>query len=972
MRKVIIAFFLLAKLTEPFVYASIKSTGIPFVENYSKEAYHAGTQVWSIDQDENGIMYFGNNSGLLTFDSQSWRLYPVPNRSIVRSVAVSTDGKIYIGCFNDFGFFAPDSRGELVYTSLLNKVPVEYRDFGEVWNIMFYKNGIIFHSYNAVFFLFDQTITIISYNRDLHFSFNVNEEYYVKENGRGILKLIDSGLDIVEHSDFFADIVISSIIPYNKDGLLIFTREEGIFVLESDGVRSFETEWQDFFKKHQIYCARAIADEYFILGTVQNGVLIIDKKGKLIQHLNRNRGLQNNTILSLFTDHSDNLWMGLDNGIDFVMTSSPLSYIAHESEVGAAYVVTHKGPDLYIGTNQGLYLTKWPQVPCLASSVTDFHFVQGSQGQVWALKNIKDNILVGHDKGTFYIERSNFVNLSTVQGGWNFIEVPAEPGIIIEGTYTGLLKYYLEKQNNRSTWKFDRMIAGFSESCRQIQFDQKGYLWVGHGYRGVYRLKLSDGLDSITEIRHYAEGTGLPSSYQLNVLKFNKEVIVSSNNGIFSYNYEKDSFERNKDLSDLFDNKNVQSLIEDQSGNIWYFSVEEVGILKSNYDGSYSKITKPFNPIHNKLIATYEHVYSIDRSNILFSTEEGVIHFDPNFKKDYKEAFGVAIRKVEILPNTLLYGGYPSGSTPVEIRFKDNGLRFAYSALTYEFSKNNEYSIMLEGFDKDWTEWSLSAEKEYTNLQDGEYRFRVRGRNIYGYENESEPFVFLILPPWYRSTLAYLLYILLFIILIIISVRIVIRKIEKEKHSLHEKQKADLKAREKLYAEEALKAEQEIIKLQNEKLEAENQKNHTELESKTKELASVAMQITYKNELLNSIKQKLIRVSSQMIHQESKKQVNELIKTLEKEIITQDEWERFEVHFDQVHEDFMKKLRHNYTELTPKDLRLCAYLRMNLSSKEVAPLLNISVRGVEISRYRLRKKMGLPRDTNLTDFMMKL
>jgi ligand-binding sensor domain-containing protein/DNA-binding CsgD family transcriptional regulator len=971
-RKVITAFILTALLAEPSVYASIKSTGIPFVENYPKEAYHAGTQVWSIDQDENGIMYFGNNSGLLTFDSQSWRLYPVPNRSIVRSVAVSTDGKIYVGCFNDFGFFAPDERGELVYTSLLNKVPVEYRDFGEVWNIMFYKNGIIFHSYNAVFFLFDQAITIISYNRDLHFSFNVNEDYYVKENGRGILKLKDSGLEMVKHSEFFAGIVISSILPFNEAELMILTREEGIYLLGSDGVKPFETEWQDFFKKHQIYSARLISDEYYILGTVQNGVVIIDKKGKLVQHLNRNRGLQNNTVLSLFTDHSDNLWMGLDNGIDFVMTSSPLSYIAHESEVGAAYAVTHKGSDLYIGTNQGLYLATWPQVPVLASAENDFQFVQGSQGQVWAIKNTRDNILVGHDKGTFIAERNSFTNLSNIQGGWNFIEVPAEPGIIIEGTYTGLLKYRLEKQDNRSTWKFVGIISGFSESCRQIQFDQKGYLWVGHGYRGVYRLKLSTGLDSILEIRHYAKGTGLPSSYQLNVLKFNREVIVSSNGGIFSYNYEKDSFERNKDLSELFDNKNVQSLIEDQSGNIWYFSEEEVGILKSNYDGSYSKITKPFNPIHNKLIATYENVYSIDRSNILFSTEEGVIHFDPNFKKDYKEAFGVAIRKVEILPYTLLYGGYPSGITPVEIRFKDNGLRFTYSALTYEFSKNNEYSIMLEGFDKDWSEWSLSAEKEYTNLQDGEYRFRVRGRNIYGYENESEPFVFLILPPWYRSTLAYLLYILLFIIFVIIAVRIVIRKIEKEKYALHEKQKADLKAREKLYNEEALKAEQEIIKLQNEKLEAENQKNLTELESKTKELASVAMQITYKNELLNSIKQKLIRVSSNMIHQESKKQVSELIKTLEKDIITQDEWERFEVHFDQVHEDFMKKLRHNYTELTPKDLRLCAYLRMNLSSKEVAPLLNISVRGVEISRYRLRKKMGLPRDTNLTDFMMKL
>lgn len=956
--------------------ASVKSIGISFVDNYPKETYQAGTQVWSIDQDDHGVMYFGNNSGLLTFDSQNWRLYAVPNRSIVRSVMAGTDGRIYIGCFNDFGYFAPDNRGELVYTSFLDKIPVEYRDFGEVWNIMYYENGIIFHSYTEVFFLFEDEVTVISYNTDLHFSFNVNNNYLVKANGVGILKLTDSGLNLVEHSDFFADIIISSILPYDDNTLMICTREDGIFLLDESGVRVFDSPLQDFFRTYQIYSATRLEMNYYILGTVQNGFVIIDHNGKLVQHINRDRGLQNNTVLSLFIDRTKNLWLGLDNGIDFVMINSPLSFIAHEREVGAVYVTVHKGSDLYFGTNQGLYRTSWPQRPRLAGSDNDLSFIEGSQGQVWTLRNKKNVILVGHDKGTFLIDQGKLINISHVQGGWTFLEFPEDPEHLIEGTYSGLLTYSYKSINGKPFWEFEEAIKGFNESCRQIHFDKEGYLWIGHVYRGIYRLRLNRQMNQVEEIRHYDQRSGLPSNYELHVLKFNNQVLVSSAEGIFTYNYEQDAFEQNEELTELFNFSNVQNIIEDNSGNIWYFSTSEVGILKSNFDGSFNKSTKPFYPIHEKVITSYENVYAIDRSNIFFATEEGVIHFDPGFSRDYKDAFGVSIRGVKILPDSLIYGGYSphrlsdlSGNT---LPFKDNGLRFSYSALSYEFADRNEYSIMLEGFDGDWSEWSLNAEKEYTNLHDGEYRFRVKARNIYGYESESAPYLFEILPPWYRSTLAYFIYVIIFIILIIIAVRTVLRKIEKEKLALNEQKEADMQAREKQYEEEALKAEQEIIKLRNEKLEAENQKNLAELDSKTKELASVAMQITYKNELLSRIKQKLIRVSSKMLHEESKKQVNDLIKTLEKDIITQDEWERFEVHFDQVHEDFIKKLRHNYKELTPKDLRLCAYLRMNLSSKEIAPLLNISVRGVEISRYRLRKKMGLDRDANLTDFMMKM
>ncbi|MDZ7776779.1 MAG: hypothetical protein U5L09_14830 [Bacteroidales bacterium] len=133
------------------------------------------------------------------------------------------------------------------------------------------------------------------------------------------------------------------------------------------------------------------------------------------------------------------------------------------------------------------------------------------------------------------------------------------------------------------------------------------------------------------------------------------------------------------------------------------------------------------------------------------------------------------------------------------------------------------------------------------------------------------------------------------------------------------------------------------------------------MELKSKEAVSVAMQMTHKNEVLNEIKLKLMTVS-QKVNEHAQGEIKKLIRTIESDVRMDKDWERFHKHFEDVHSGFFRSLREKYPELTPKDLRMCAYLRMNLSTKEIALISNISVRGAEISRYRLRKKLELDQD----------
>ncbi|MBN1598571.1 MAG: hypothetical protein JW894_09780 [Bacteroidales bacterium] len=959
-----------------FTNAKVKNVGFSFVQNYTTDQYNAATQNWAIAQDKNGLMYFGNNEGLLVFDGSGWRTYSLPNSSVIRSIIIDKDGKIYIGAFNEFGSYSYNREGHLSYKSLMNKIPIEQRNFGEVWNIEKYKNGLIFHSFNKVLFYVNDTVEVISSDRDLSFSHIVNDIFYIKQPEKGLLKLTNGRLKLVKGSEICTSLPITGILPYVKDKLLIATREKGLFVFDENGGKPFNSQVQKHLIANQIYCVAQIDENTYALGTVQDGLVIIDEKGNLVQHINRSRGLQNNTILSIFVDKSKNLWLGLDNGIDYVLLNSPLGYYEHQNIIGSAYDMVIVRDNLYIGTNQGLFTSKWPGTQYLAGDNSGFQLIDGSQGQVWTIAQNYNLLWIGHDKGTFLLENGTLKNVGIQQGGWAYADVPGKSGFVIGGTYSGLTLYELSEGENGSTLKSAKPISDFNVSCKQIQFDNNSSLWMGHSYLGVFQIKFNSAFDSITDIKRYTVNDGLPSTYQLNVLKFNNQVLISTEKGIYLFDYLDNSFKKSESLTDLFDNRNIHSLIEDKNGNTWFFSSQSVGILKPNFDGSYSKEIIPFMPLSKEFIAGNENILQIDQSNLLFSSVDGLLHFDPSFRKNYSENYSVLIRKVICNNDSVIFDGQTglpdSCCYPASINYDKNALRFIFTAAHYEWPEQITYSYFLEGFDNGWSEWNFNEEKEYTNLKEGAYSFHVKARNVYGHIQKSVPFSFIILPPWYRSTFAYIIYAILFAVFIFFIVLFLVRRIEREKQTLKVKQKEAIDAKEKNFAAESLKAEQEIIKLRNEKLEAENQINKAMLEGKTKELASIAMQITYKNELLTQIKQKLSKVSNTMIHRESKQQVDSLIKTLERDIVGQDDWEKFEVHFDQVHEDFLKKLRKNYPELTPKDLKLCAYLRMNLSSKEIAPLLNISIRGIEISRYRLRKKLYLNREANLTDFMMNL
>jgi DNA-binding CsgD family transcriptional regulator len=446
-------------------------------------------------------------------------------------------------------------------------------------------------------------------------------------------------------------------------------------------------------------------------------------------------------------------------------------------------------------------------------------------------------------------------------------------------------------------------------------------------------------------------------------------MVIATEKGVYEYDSETDSFKRSPYFNEIFGDNSVRFLKDDPSGNIWFIQEKNIGVV----DFSKLKPTLIYLPeLQGKMLSGFESIFPFDDNNVFVGGEKGFYHI--NFEK-YREnnpPLNAFIRQVVSSgrKDSVLFGGYgatinepvrqPEGSTPI-LSYQNSSFHFEYSSPLYAQAANLEYSYQLSGFDKTWSQWSKKTEKDYTGLPPGDYTFQVKVRNNLMGESQAASYGFSVLPPWYRSLVARVFYVLATVWLLYILYRKQKRKlvIERKKH-IEEQQRLAY-----LHQLEMEKSEKELVKLKNDKLE-------TEIEFKNSELATTAMHLVQKGELLIKIKDELQHLTKVSKDKADAPDVKKLIRILNEEDKLQEEWEQFSVHFDKVHSDFLVTLKEKYPALRSHELKLCAYLRMNLSSKEIAQLMSISVRGVEISRYRLRKKLQLPTETNLFQFLFDI
>ncbi|MDG4715871.1 helix-turn-helix and ligand-binding sensor domain-containing protein [Winogradskyella marincola] len=931
-KKLFVLFFLISSI--------FYGQEIPPIQIFTTKDYKAEDQNWSISQASTDQMYFANNKGLLEYNGERWQLYKTPNESILRSVRV-IDGRVYSGCYMDFGYWEKDSFGKLNYTSLVKELKIKLIEDEQFWNIVSLENYILFQSLNHIYIYntINGELKVIESQNTITKIYKVDDTIYYQKFSEGLFKIENGEEKQVTASYVIKDKVIINV--FDKEGdLLIQTKENGFYIFKNNNVEVWNENLKNTLYHNSIYSSIQLKEGGYLLGTVSHGIILLDEEGNIKLKIDQANGLSNNTVLSLFEDSRGNIWLGLDNGINNINLNSPFTVYNDDSGVlGTVYTSLVHDDKLYLGTNQGLFYRN-------LDSHDNFNFVEGTEGQVWCLQNIDGTFFCGHDKGTFIIENNQANLFSEVQGTWQLQKIKSMPDFLLQGNYSGL--YVL--QNSNGKWVLRNKLEGFDISSRYFEFVNDNQILVNHEYKGVYKLNINE---AFTAVDVYKKES-VPKGDKSGLVSYNNSVLYAYEDGVYEYKPKKELFQKDSSLSKLIGFKQYVSgkLIADKtSDKLWAFSENslnyvEPGKISSNYRAFSLSLPNDLR----KTKVGYENLLELGSNKYLMGATNGYLVFDLDKLNSNNYEVSIALNGVT---NYALNEDSKALNIDNESQLsnKNNNISFEYSVTNFDKFLNSKYQYRLLGFNNNWSDWVDDSSVLYENLPYGNYTFEAKAKVGNTISENTISYKFEINKPWFLKPLAIALYILILVLLLAIVHWLNQRHYKKQRAELLKKKEREL----------------EIKGLENQKqlMQFKNQNLQQDIENKNRELGMSTMNLINKNELLNDIKKELVKAKKI-------EDLKSVIKLINKNLNTTDDWKLFEEAFNNADKDFLKKIKHIHPSLTSNDLRLCAYLRLNLSSKEIAPLLNISPKSVEVKRYRLRKKMNLGHDVNLTDYILQI
>ncbi|RNL54743.1 ligand-binding sensor domain-containing protein [Pedobacter jejuensis] len=943
--------------------------GIPQVVNYNNEQYNGGVQNWDVQQDKNGILYFGNNEGLLTFNGRFWNLYRLPNFTSVRSLGIDSKNRIYVGAQDEIGYFFPDDNGILKYHSLLGLVPENLRKIADIWDISIINDEVFFRSVNLVLHYKDDVIKAYKPTESWSFLGKANNKIYAQSKNSGLLVYDKELWKPVCTDEVLKQSSITSISTYSGDTLLVSTLKKGFFLLHNNQLLPLVTKLDNIFFNDRIFFANQINKNLYAVGTTSGGVYLMNKHGELVQKYNYREGLQNNNVRGILLDYDKNMWLALDDGIAYVAINSAIKSISPDrNKQITSYAFRKVNQNIYVATSNGLYTSKLNTNSLdLSLSPVNFEEVKNTKGQVWGLDEINNQLIMAHEDGSSMINNNVATPIYSLPGTWMFqpLENVFPAKNVLAGTYLGLQKI----NYTNGVFKNGGEIKGISETLRFIVVDNDDNIWASHPYHGVYKIQLSDDKSKVIKTTLFSDKNGLPFKLYNYVYRIKNRVVIATIDGIYEYDQKLNRFLRFKMFGNALNKIAIQYLKEDNEGNVWFVSNKKVGIIDFHKPSGSSAFSIFYLPeLDGKVVGGFENIYTLDNENVFIGANKGAYHI--NYDK-YLENIAkpkVVIGSVKLLAqkDSTVFGGYflKNGTLSAkqdlakiqEYKNALNSLHFEFASTLFEHEKNTKFSYQLVGFDDEWSAWSNKSEKDYTNLPAGKYTFNVKGRTDVGNESEVVSYTFTILPAWYNTIWMKILYLIIFVLLI----RLLI--IWQRKKHIKEQDRMSY-----LHQLEIDRSEKEIVRLQNEKLEAD-------VNYKNKELSTMTMHLVQRGKVLAKIKEvisSVIKNNDDAITENSPsfRHLIRLIKDVEKK---DQELEHLSVHFNHVNTEFFNKLKDLYPDLSQNDLKFCAYLCMNLSSKEMAQLMNITIKAVEVGRYRLRKKLQLKPEINLYEFLVDI
>ncbi|PHN02916.1 hypothetical protein [Flavilitoribacter nigricans] len=925
------------------------------IQNFTTSDYKAGIQNIDFAQNRDMTLFVANNLGVLAFNGNEWETHAFKTGKKQRSLAFDdTTNRLYIGSQGEFGFFEKNWN----YISLINKIPEDFKEFDEVWDVFILHSKVYFCTFQGIYVYDGQSIKVISVEEGLDRSFLVNGKLFT-QTSRGQLLEMNGDELTASYPQGQKDQILAGIIPQD-DGLLLFYNSGTIeyanfFGVTSDEYQTLSAALQGKYVNHVLQ----LSDSRLAISTQTAGLFLYDLQQQTMEHITKQDGLQTNACLRAFQDFAGDLWVGMQNGLAIIDINSPIRLINQEIDIqGSGYEAFETDGGTYYTTSNGIYFSERGA----AKSI----FLSGTEGPAYGMQEISGKLYAGHHTGLFILEDRTARRVAATDGLWQIKPLHSQPGYAIGGTYSGL---YLFQVNKNMELEAVQKIAGFNESSRFFEEDQKGRIWVGQFYKGLYRLQLEEQLTSAT-VKKISVAEELPINEQIILSSCNNEIQIATRSGIYKLDQTSDRIVRSDFLFDEIGPQPVYLLVQDRQKNIHVYADNKVGYFRqisaSNYQYIPSSLFQLRYSFNNDLL----HISVNTSKGVLFNANEGFIFYDPALEgRTLPENPLVISRVYSVTEDSVLYSRKPFASKPdrpveLAIKQKTKVLQFHVESFQFQDVNNQQFRYYLKGFDEDYGPWTNSTTKEYTNLTAGDYEFIVDIRNALGEITSSKPLLLRVTPPFYKSLWAKALYLIVVIWVLLLLFRMQQRHYKQKAVKIEEGKQAALAAKQQELIEVEQRKEEELLQLEEAKMKSE-------LDHLNQLLAASTMNLVVKNEFMETIREDLNEVKQKGKNVETKRALEKIVREIDTTLRLQEDWEQFKHHFDRVHGDFLGRLRNQFVDLTPNEQKLSAFLRLNLDTKEIANLMGISIRGVEVARYRLRKKLDLEKGQNLTKFILE-
>ena len=887
-----------------FVLHFLQGQELPPIQNFSPHEFGAENQNWGISQSDGRLIYLANNSGLLEYNGANWHLFPSPNQTIIRSVTVSGE-RIYTGCYREFGYWKKDGFGNLNYHSLSKDIEDKLLEDEEFWSIVSIEGKVFFQSKKRIYAydLKTKSYDILSLESSLPRIFNTEKGIFTHAGNEGLFQIIGGKKVLISSDEVLKqDEVINVFASQGK--LLLLTGSHGFYWVVDNKLQKWSIPSDTLLVNNSMYSAIQLRDKRFVLGTVSNGVFVLDSNGNTDLKFNQRDGLLNNTILSTYEDFDGNIWLGLDNGISLINLNSPYRvYNDNQGAIGSVYAAVQRDDYLYLGTNQGLYYRN-------VNEGQELQLIKGTQGQVWSLNLIEGTLFCGHHSGTFVVQDNTAKKIAKVPGTWKVGKINDHPDLLLQGNYDGL--YVLKEEDG--SWIIRNKIEGFNNSSRYFE-TQNESVFVNHEYKGVFRITV----DSTFSMANHIELDSFQPGFNSGLSKFNGEVFYAFKNGVLRYDNENQGFILDSILSEINPTNSFISgkmVVDPQNDILWLFSKNYISkVFRGKLNETFINERIPIDWITRESLEGYETIAHLKDEQYLIGTSSGYIVMDlsriTQNENDIHLASGSILSKDR--PGQLKK--FLDMSEDLELEPTENNLSISFYTTSFDKFNIPKYQYQLLGMYPSWSEWSNSAHVTFENLPHGQYVFKVRSKVGNTVSDNMASFSFQIEKPWYQTTTAILIYCLLGVVgsfFIHSSYRKYYRNRQDQLIAQNKRQMELAKAQN----------EKEIIKIKNEQL-------REEFKSKSNELAASTLSIIRKNELLTKVKEELVS------NTENQDFIKPIVNIIDKNLKKNDDWELFKEAFNNADRKFLKKLKKAHPKLTPNDIRLCAYLRLNLSSKEI-------------------------------------